>query len=333
MATRREVIKGLAAGAASAALPFRSALAQPLTPLTLRLIWTVNGLNAAMFLALQRGWFKDAGIDLRFEDGNGSTGAVNLTGAGRFEVGEAAVSAMAVARTKGMKLRSIACFLRGTEMGVFVPKGSGLRTPKDLEGKKVIYTASSLEGPFMKAFFEAGKAEVRKVQLINVDFAAKQPAYIAGQGDALVTSIPFMSNVMEKAKPSDTIMFADYGLVLPSLGYIALEDTIRRKGPTLGAFVTVMSRAWHEVLDGGAREEAIAAILKARPQSKLDAEYLRGQIEAYRPYFHTPNTKGRPHGWQPPQDWAQSIASQKKVGLIPESMRPEEFYTNEFFAG
>ena len=108
-------------------------------------------------------------------------------------------------------------------------------------------------------------------------------------------------------------MFGDYGFVLPSIGYIATEKTITEKGRALQVFVTALSRAWNEVLNEGKLNDGIAAEMKHRPQANLDPEILAGQVEAYRPYFQTPNSKGKPLGWHPPEDWAAAIASMQEL--------------------
>ena len=318
------------AGVMAALLAGPVAAQQP-TKLTLRMSWSPFGFHTAMFYAIEKGWFKDGGVLLEPEDGNGSATAVNLAGSGRFDIGEGSVSVMAIARDKGMPLKAIACFIRGTELGVLVPRGSSLRTPKDLEGKKVAYTAGSLESPFIESFLRAGGADPSKVGLLNVDAAAKISIYVAGQADGSITSVPFILPALEKTRPSDTIMFADYGFNLPSVGYVVTEETLRTKHAALQTFVTVMSRAFQDVLENGKVDEAIAAEIKQRPQARLTAEDLRAQVEAYRKYFYTPNTRGKPQGWQSPEDWRSVIEGMQKVSLISASAAPEDFYTNEFF--
>ena len=317
-------------GGLALALGASSAGAQQLTPLKLRLSWTPFGFHTALFLAVERGWMREGGVDLQIEDGSGSTATVNFVGTGQYDIGEAAVSSMAIGRDKGMPLKSIADFVRGTDLGILVPRDSGIKGPKDLEGKKIAYTAGSLEGPFMEIFLKTAGVNVSKVELLNVDFASKIPTYISKKSDAVVTTVPFILPLLTNTRPSDAIMFGDYGFVLPSIGYIATEQTIRTKRRALESFVTAMSRAWTEVLEGKKLDESVAALVKHRPQAKVDPKIAAAQVEAYRAYFYTANTKGRPHGWHPPEDWVAAISSMQKVGLISAGAKPADFYTNEF---
>jgi NitT/TauT family transport system substrate-binding protein len=293
--------------------------------------WTPFGFHTGLFLAVERGWIRQGGVDLQIEDGSGSAVTVNLTGTGQYDIGEASGSVTALARNKGMPLKSIMSIIRSNDLGVLVPRGAGLKEPKDLIGKRTAYTANSLEGPFVAIFFKAAGVDVSKVELLNVDFASKVPTYVAKRADAVVTTAPFIIPILANSRPSDAILFRDYGMVLPSLGFIATEQTIRTKGKSLQTVVSAVSRAWQEILEEKKADDGIAALIKHRPQAKLDPAILAAQIEAYRSYFHTENSKGSPLGWHPPKDWDAAITGMQKVDLINASAKAQDFYTNQFF--
>ena len=78
-------------------------------------------------------------------------------------------SAMAFARSKGMPVISIAGFFRKGDLGLLVPVDSPIKEPKDIKGKRLVYTAGSMEAPFLDAFFN--KAGVtRDPQVLRVVF-------------------------------------------------------------------------------------------------------------------------------------------------------------------
>ena len=188
------------------------AATNPVTPsyaadkVSLKLDWTPHGMHAAIFLAQQKGWFQNAGLDVTIEDGNGSVVTVQLVAAGQFDFGHASLSPVAIARGKGIPVISVAGFVRKSDMGVVVPVGSNLRTAKDLEGRKVAYTAGSLEGPFVGAFFGASRP---KVELMNVDAATKIGTYLSGSADAVISTVPYVLPIVAAKRPGEGILFAD----------------------------------------------------------------------------------------------------------------------------
>src|ERR1700694_2382735 len=107
--------------------------------ITVRLDWTPWGVQAAMHLAAQKGWYKEAGLDPKIEDGNGSVTTVQLAGSGKFDIGHASLAPMIIARDKGLPARAIAVFARKSDVGLLVPKGS-IKSIKVLAGKKLVFT-------------------------------------------------------------------------------------------------------------------------------------------------------------------------------------------------
>ncbi|HUQ76042.1 MAG TPA: ABC transporter substrate-binding protein [Burkholderiales bacterium] len=316
MKTLAVALLGLFAGAAMAQ-----------DKLSVRLDWTPWAIHAPIHLAAEKGWFKQHGIDATVEDGNGSVTTVQLVGSGRFDVGNASLAPMMIARDKGLSVRAIANFLRKNDIGLLVPRGSTMKTPKDLVGKKIIFTAGSLEAPFLDSFLAAGKLKREQVELLNVEAAAKVPTYAAERADGVFSTVPFVLPLVEANRPSDAILFSDYGLQFPSFGLLSSEEKIKERGPAIRRFASIVAGAWEYIL-AGHEDEAVKAIIAQRPQAKLDAKVLRAQIDSLRAFFQTQNSKGLPMGVMADADWAAGIKTMAAVSLIKDAPA-SGFYTND----
>lgn len=319
--------RGWLAGAACLAMWAVAAVAtaQPSTPLKVRLDWTPWGVQAPFHLAQQKGWYKQAGLDVTLEDGNGSVTTVQIVGSSdAFDVGHAALASMMIARDKGLPVKAVAVFARQSDIGLLVPADSGITAPAALKGRKVAYTAGSLEAPFIDAFLAAGKLKRGDVELVNVDAASKASTYAVGRADAAFSTIPFFLPVVSQKRPSTAVRFADFGLNMPSFGLFASEDKLKTRGEAIGRFASVTARAW-EYIHAGHEDEAVAAIMAQRPQARLDPQVLRGQIEALKAYFGTP-LPGSRLGAPVPDDWVQAVKTLSSVGLISAEADPASFY-------
>jgi len=127
------------------------------------------------------------------------------------------------------------------------------------------------------------------------------------------------------------LLAGDAGIVFPSFGLVSNEETIKKRPAVLRKLVQVNIRAWEYIYQSPANlEEGVKAIMSERPQAKLDADLLRGQIVAYREFFDTPNTKGKRFGWQAEADWVAAIKSMETAGAIKAGRKPSEYYTNQF---
>jgi NitT/TauT family transport system substrate-binding protein len=295
--------------------------------LKVRLDWTPWGSHAPIHLASQKGWFKQHGLDVEIEDGNGSVTTVQLIGTGgNFDVGHASLAPMMIARDKGLTVRAIANFVRKNDIGLLVPRGT-IKSPKELAGKKLIFTAGSLEAPFLDNFLASGGLKREQVELINVEASAKLPSYAANRGDGVFSSVPFVLPSVESNRPSDALLFSDYGLQFPSFGLIASEDKIKARGPALRRFASIVAGSWEYVLNGG-EDEGVQAIIAQRPQARLDAKMLRAQVEALKAFFPTAATKGQPMGMMAEADWAGGVKTMASVKLIKDA-KASDFYTND----
>jgi NitT/TauT family transport system substrate-binding protein len=302
-----------------------SAWAQNPEPLRVRLDWTPWGVHGAFHLAQQKGWYQQAGLDVSLEDGNGSVTTVQIVGAGdSFDVGHAALASVMIAREKGMPVKAVAVFARQSDIGLLVPAEAGITGPAQLKGKKVAYTAGSLEAPFVDAFLAAGKLKKSDLELINVDAAGKASTYAMGRADAAFSTIPFFLPVVSQNRPSSAVRFADFGLNMPSFGLFANESKLAARGEAIARFASVTARAW-EYIYAGHQDEAVSAILQQRPQARLDKTVLRGQIDALQPYFGQP-AAGERLGAIVPQDWTQAVKTLSSVGLIGAGAEASSFY-------
>lgn len=309
-----------------------AALAAPVSAqekLTVRLDWSTHAMHAPFFVAKEKGWFKAAGLDVSIEDGNGSTTTVQLIGSGQFDVGHASLAPMAMAKAKGLPVISVAGFLRKGDMGILVPAESDMHKPADLAGKKVVYTAGSLEGPFVGPFFRNNGTPPDRINLLNVEAAAKVGTYLSGNADAAISTVPFFLPITDAKRPSRGILFADYGMNLPGFGLVVNTRTLREKGESIKKFASIVSGTWTYILNGN-EDEAVKAILANRPQSPLSAEILRKQIDSNRPFFWTEATRNMPIGLQSDADWTDTIKQMEEADVLKKGSKPQDYFTNDY---
>ncbi|MBC7204035.1 MAG: hypothetical protein H5U29_11050 [Pusillimonas sp.] len=102
---------------------------------------------------------------------------------------------------------------------------------------------------------------------------------------------------------------------------------MKTRGEDISKFASITARAWEYIMDGN-EDEAVDAILAARPQARLDKEVLRGQIEALRSYFGKP-VDGFRMGQPIPAEWEEAVKTLTKVGLIEKGLPATDFYVTD----
>ena len=310
--------------AAALSLLASAALAQD--RLTVRLDFSPWGAHAAMHLAKAKGWFAQAGLDVEVQDGRGSGNTLQLVNAGQVDVGQVQVGLVASARAKGAKVKSIMNFERRTDLCVLVDRDAPVKGIADLRGRRSVVFAASPWAPFIDTYLKAGGLTRDDLPVEVVDPAALWGTYTAKRADGLMSTVGAVLPIVDEARPSKVLLASDGGIVFPSYGLIARDDTIATRGDALRRLIAVERRAWEYLKTRP--EEGAAAIISERPDARLNAKVLAAQVKLTIDYFDTPATRGKPIGWQAREDWVAALTSMEAAGVIRPGWNPDDDYTN-----
>jgi NitT/TauT family transport system substrate-binding protein len=324
-ATRKVTRRIVLTGTGALALPH---IARAADPLSVKLDFLPWGFHAGMHLAIVNGWFKDAGLAVDAQDGRGSANTLQLVNAGQFDVGQFQVGLLSQAAANGARLKAFAGFMRGTDLTVVVPAESTMTKVSDFRGKTIVVFAASPWAPFVDLWLKSGGMSRDTVTIMLVDPSALFGTYTSGRADGLMSVLAAALPVAQKARPSRPVMASEAGINFPSYGLVATDAVLQSKQDALKRLVQVQQRIW-TYLRGGHLDEGVDAIMKQRPDARLDPDILREQLRLSMTTFDTPSTLGKPIGWQSDADWEGGIASQVAAGVVQPGLKASDFYTNE----
>jgi NitT/TauT family transport system substrate-binding protein len=331
--TRRAVL------GAVAALPLigrsRSVRAQAADALSVRVDFAPWGVHAALHLSQVKGWLKQDGLAIDIQDGTGTLSTINLVAAGKVDVGLVQLGPMAIARGSGLPVKSFAGYLRKGDIAVMVDAVKGPKTAKELAGKKIVCFANSPWAPFIDQYIknlglEKGSGP-GQVNVVMVSPAALVSTYVSGDADGFMSLQEFGEPLVMAARPARSFLAADAGIAFPSYGLIATDDSLAKRADALKRLSANQTRAWNYILESPAHlDESIAAMMAQRADKQLNPEVLKAQLVLSKDFIGTPNTAGKPIGWQAEADWKLAIKSMSDAGLIKADAKIEDLYTNEF---
>ena len=141
--------------AALAMLAASTALAPAQDAVSLRLNWYRGGLHVPFYYGKERSFYKEEGIDLTINEGRGSVNTVQVVAAGSDTFGLADSSSVVAAATKGAEIKSVMSLLNSTGFSVVSLASNGIKTPKDLEGKKFAVSPGDPLGQLFRAMAAA----------------------------------------------------------------------------------------------------------------------------------------------------------------------------------
>ncbi|HZT52622.1 MAG TPA: ABC transporter substrate-binding protein [Stellaceae bacterium] len=330
--SRRQFLRdaSIAAGLASVAplARVRRARAAGLKPVSMRLDWIHQGPNDGFIIAREKGFYKEAGldVDVGVGKGSGSTAQLIATKAAQFGFSDGYVVGLSV--SKGMDIRMVGAVYRGNPSAIVVLADSGIKTPKDLAGKSVGIPTGGTGFQQWPAFVKGCGVDASNIRVVNTDPAGTPPALIAGKVDAIGGYAQgFVPSVEIRGKKKARIFwYADCGVTAVSNGIIVHNDLIKEDPALIRSFVAASIKGF---LYGRKHPDEAAAIIKQYSPATEIAISLSEMKLSWHTWV-TPNTKNKPLGWMSEKDWEATVASLKQYGGVTTPLTAAQLYTNDF---
>ncbi len=331
--TRRSVLGGglalLAAGAVSQRLMSVASAGTPLKQATLRFNWTIKGEFTPFFVAREKGFYEQAGVDLQLQEGKSGTQAVEVVGAGRDTFGYVPSVQVIEAINNGIPLKTVATMGRFTGMCWASWANVPLTKPKDLEGHRVSISPSSTFFQVWPAFARTFRIDTSRVEVVHADPSARVGLFLSHKLDIMADIFWANDLVILQAKadaPLNVLKLSD--LNFDPLGYLLFVNTqVLRRDPDLVKRVTEATlRGFRYTIDHP--DEAIAVMTKLYGD-RLGAKVIEGQVRNLIPLVNQKPALGR----AVPEAWARSLTILYSSGVINKRLALKDYYTDEFIGG
>jgi NitT/TauT family transport system substrate-binding protein len=335
--TRRLALQGLGSGIGMAvvAAPFVKASAQPLTKVKITLPWFPEGNYAHVFIARAQKFWEKRGLDVEIARGYGSSPAAQNVFNKQFEFGIIGSSSVIQLAHQGITLVSLGITDYSASMGVAVLEDSPIRQVRDMEGKKIGGTVSSIDYPFFKPFAESQKLDMSKMQLINLDAKVRARALMDRQIDALLGSassiIPATVSVGFNIR---YFLYGDYGIDLYNNCLVTRPAYLEENPKICEAMVDGLMEAIAFVVRNEAEGQKIfLQEVRELSMTKSGPEYTRLGMEVFQfSLMSDPTPKEKGLGWSDMAKLEQMSDLISKYLLKDPGPNPElsKLFTNRF---
>lgn len=259
---------GLVAGLATPMLA-RKASAQGLKKVSFLLDVQPYSKHALFYPAVNKGFFAKHGLDVQINAGKGSADVAQKIASKAADFGFVDAGVSILARGRGMPVKLVNMVHYKNMMAIVGKDSPPLKTPKDLEGRKVAANAGDAVKIAFAAVCALNGVDIKKVNFISVETANKRPLLFAGQVDACceyAVNLPvYQAGGKEVGMPISQVLFSDFGVDLYSNGIVAHDDYLKSDPATVKAFndALVESMLWTI----GNREEAVKILLTYSPKA------------------------------------------------------------------
>ena len=144
---------------------------EPLRELDVVLDWYPNALHAFMYVAIEKGYYAEEGLQVNIRFPSNANDAISLVAAGRADVGLYYQQDVIQARAnQSVPVKSIAAVVQGPLNIVLSLAEKDITTPSDLVGKTIGYAGTELSEALIRSIMEAAGADYSDVTMIDVGF-------------------------------------------------------------------------------------------------------------------------------------------------------------------
>jgi NitT/TauT family transport system substrate-binding protein len=277
---------------------------------------------APLYVAMEKGYFRDAGIDLTI-DYSYETDGVALVGANQLQFSVASGEQVLLGRAQGLPIVYTLGWYQKYPVGIVAKTDQNIKSPADLKGKKIgipMLSGASYVG--FRALLEAGKLKESDVTLDVVGFNQVE-ALTSGQEQAVVIYVANEPSQLSAQKiPYDLIQTADY-IDLVGNGLITNETTLKQN-PDL---VKRMSKALlHGIQDTIANPDEAYEISKkyvenlSKADTAVQKQVLAVSIDEW---------KADKLGYTQPKAWENMQKVLLDMGMLKQPLNLDQAYTNQ----
>jgi len=207
---------------------------------TVLLDWFINPDHAPLFVALEKGFFKDKGLDVKLIAPSNPNDPPKLVAAGKADLAVSYQHQHQMQVDQGLPLVRVATLVATPLNSLVVLADGDIKEIGDLKGKTIGYSVGGFETVLLKVMLEKAGLVLDDVKLINVNFSLS-PSLFTGKTDGVIGAFRnFELNQMDiEKRPGRAFFVEEYGI--PSydeLILVASKDSL--SDPKLRRFVDAL---------------------------------------------------------------------------------------------
>jgi putative hydroxymethylpyrimidine transport system substrate-binding protein len=291
--------------------------------------------TANLLATIDKGFFKEEGLDVEMIVAANPADALKLVSAGSANFGMAHSTDVILARSRDMPIVSLGTTHQFGMAGIMAPTSLNIKSPKDVEGKSLGITGIPANRAMLEHVLRANGVDTSKVQILSLGFGLA-PMLIANKvdvlGDAISWNEPIhynkaMSKPLNDQGTHTFLAFYQFGLpryythtVISSEDYLKANPAVAKK----------FMKAWIKGLEWTIAnpDGAIEVLTKRYPE--LEKETQGGMLTSAKTIMISDDTKKNGSGWMDPKVWEAQAKFMLESKLIDSPVDTGKAMTTEY---
>ena len=281
------------------------------TPATLQLSWTHSVQFGGSYLAADRGYYTDEGIDITFGAGGPNVAGDAQTVSGAALVNISVGDGVARSNSEGAGLTIVGMQYQRSPATLLSLAAAAITTPADVVGTRIAVAGS--DTPALDAFLRYNDIDADDVEMIPSQY---DPAVLtAGQADSIFCFYNDLPVALEvQGIDHATLLLADYGYNPASQVYTVLAESLEdERRDLVMAMLRAEIRGWQDYRTDF--EAAAELAVEAYPDAGLDLEVQRVQAEVQLDLMYDETTDEHGFAWFTDEVIASNLELFEELGI------------------
>ena len=294
---------------------------------SIMLDWYPNAVHSFLYVAEEKGYFEDEGIEVDIQFPANPTDPINLAAAGKVTMGITYQPDVIIAKTEqDIAVKSVGVLVQSPLNHLGFLEESGITSPKDLEGKTIGFTGIPLNEAMVKTMMETDGADFNSVTMVDVGFELSS-SIVSKKADASIgmfinhefPMLEYEGYTPGHLDPTDYGVPSFYELVV-----VTSDDTWAKEQDNIEAFWRAARKAFEDMENDP--DEALTILLKHQDKANFP---LIEEVEKESLSILLPKMKASgKFGDQDAEVWEVTAEWMEEAGLISKPADLDDIFIN-----
>ncbi|MGB6658855.1 MAG: ABC transporter substrate-binding protein [Xanthobacteraceae bacterium] len=295
--------------------------------LTVRFTWKLATYYTPLFVALDRGYYAQEGLDVSLAEGSGAETVVQLVANGTDKIAYGPGTVAAEAASHDLPVVVVATYMPKIPIGLISFPDVRLKSPKDLEGKKLGVSIGETFSNMLVPFTRINNIDLSRIITVQLEASARNTQFITRRIDVMSLYTNDQVPLLEKQTGVrfNVIRVSDFGLGLLGQGFIVNREFTKSDPETIRKLLRATAKGYSDTF----KDPATAVeIMNKYMTVKIDLDVMKAQLKETLDATAVP--VGKPIGWQDRDLWQANLDLLEQTHRIESIKDIGLYYTNEF---
>lgn len=298
---------------------------ETLTEMNILLDWYPNAVHSFLYAAEEKGYFKEAGLKINLITPAGTEDGIKLVATNKADLAISYPKQVILSRGEGIPVKSVGAIVRSSLNQLMVRKDSGIKSLKDLEGKKIGFPSFEIDKETIKEMVKKAGGDPSKIDFVDVGYdlmASMQTKRV----DGIIGGYINHEKILLEKEGIELLTFNPVDYEIPNnyeLVFIASDEALNKNKDNIEAFLKAAKKGYDYTVANPSK--SLDLVLKIQNESfPLEGDIEKQSLDILMPLMED---KSGSFLTQDEENWKNNIKWLEDKELLKGTVNPKNVYS------